>query len=152
LLQAIKNFATLSKTGEADRLVILTPQSRSFIMQYVCLVYFDPQKVFNQSEEGEAVLRDSASFLDELKASGQLVMNQALQFPDQAMTVKVRDGKMSATDGPFMETREMLGGLIILEARDLNEAVRIAGGIPLARLGSVEVRPVVDFSKARPQL
>jgi hypothetical protein len=66
--------------------------------------------------------------------------------------VQVRDGKMSANDGPFMETKEMLGGFIIIEARDLNEAVQIAAGIPLARLGFIEVRPVVDFSKPRPQL
>ena len=65
---------------------------------------------------------------------------------------KVRDGKMSATDGPFMETKEVLGGFIVIEARDLNEAARIAAGIPLAKLGAVEVRPVVDFSGPRPQL
>jgi hypothetical protein len=68
------------------------------------------------------------------------------------MTVQVRDGKMSATDGPFMETKEMLAGFLVVEARDLNEAVRIAAGIPLARVGSVEVRPFVDFSKPRPRL
>jgi hypothetical protein len=68
------------------------------------------------------------------------------------MTVRVRDGKMSTTDGPFMETKEMLGGFLLIEARDLNEAVRIASGIPLAKLGAVEVRPIVDFSKPRPKL
>jgi hypothetical protein len=121
-------------------------------MRYVCLVYFDPQKVFGQGAEPEAVLRDSGAYNDELRASGHMVMNEALQLPDQAMTVQVRDGKMSATDGPFMETKEMLGGFIVIEARDLNEAVRIAAGIPLAKLGSIEVRPVVDFSKPRPRL
>ncbi len=59
---------------------------------------------------------------------------------------------MSATDGPFMETREVLGGFLLIEARDLNEAVRLAAGIPLAKLGSVEVRPVVDYSQPRPKL
>ncbi len=121
-------------------------------MRYACLVYFDPQKVFNQSPEAEAVLRDSRPYDEELKASGHMVTAEALELPDQAMTVQVRDGKMSAVDGPFMETKEVLGGFIMIEARDLNEAVRIAGGIPLARLGSVEVRPVVDFSKPRPKL
>ena len=121
-------------------------------MRYACLVYFDPQKVFAQSPEAEAVLGDTGAYNNELTAKGHMVMDQALQLPDQAMTVQVRDGKMSATDGPFMETKEMLGGFIIIEARDLNEAVQIAAGIPLARLGFIEVRPVVDFSKPRPQL
>jgi hypothetical protein len=121
-------------------------------MRYVCLVYFDPQKVFNQSEEATAVLRASRPYDDELKQSGHMVVTEALELPDHAITVQVRDGKMSAVDGPFMETKEVLGGFIVIEARDLNEAVRIAAGIPLAKLGSVEVRPVVDFSKPRPQL
>jgi hypothetical protein len=68
------------------------------------------------------------------------------------MTLKVRDGKMSTTDGPVLETKEMLGGFVVVEARDLNEAVRVAAKIPLARVGSVEVRPFVDFSKPRPHL
>jgi hypothetical protein len=121
-------------------------------MRYACLIYFDPQKVFNQSAEGEAVLRDTGRFDAELKASGHFVDGHALQLPQSAMTVRVRDGKMSTTDGPFMETKEMLGGLIVIEARDLNDAVRIASGIPYATIGSVEVRPLVDFSKPRPVL
>ncbi|PFH12378.1 hypothetical protein BCF11_4859 [Collimonas sp. PA-H2] len=121
-------------------------------MRYACLVYFDPHKVFNQSAEAEAALRDSGAYNNELKASGHMVTDLALQLPDQAMTVQVRGGRMSATDGPFMETKEVLGGFIVIEARDLNEAVRIAAGIPLARLGSIEVRPVVDYSKPRPNL
>jgi hypothetical protein len=119
-------------------------------MRYACLVYFDPKKVFNQSEEAEAVLRAGEACINELRASGHLVTEGALDFPEQAMTVQVRDGKMSATDGPFMETKEMLAGFLVIEARDLNEAVRIGAGIPLAKLGFVEVRPFVDFSKPRP--
>ena len=121
-------------------------------MQYVCLIYFDPKKVFNQSPEANAVLGASGPHDAELKASGHLLMAQALTLPNEAVTVQVRDGKVSATDGPFMETKEMLGGFILIEARDLNQAVRIAAGIPLAKLGSIEVRPVVDFSKPRPKL
>jgi hypothetical protein len=121
-------------------------------MHYACLIYFDPQKVFNESPEGEAVLRDTGRFDSELKAGGHFVAGHALQLPQSAMTVRVRDGKVSTTDGPFMETKEMLGGLIVIEARDLNEAVRIASGIPYATIGSVEVRPLVDFSKPRPVL
>jgi hypothetical protein len=121
-------------------------------MRYACLIYFDPAQVFNQSPEGEAVLRDAGPHDAALQASGHMVAAHALQLPQSAMTVRVRDGKMSATDGPFMETREMLGGLIVIEARDLNDAVRIAAGIPFARVGSVEVRPLVDFSAPRPKL
>lgn len=121
-------------------------------MRYACLVYFEPQKVFGGGPEAEAVLGATGAYNKDLKASGHWAMDEALQLPDQAVTVRVRDGKMSATDGPFMETREVLGGFVLIEARDLNEAVRLAAGIPLARLGSVEVRPVVDFSKPRPKL
>jgi len=121
-------------------------------MQYACLLYFDPTVVFNGSPEGEAVLRDTGRFDTELKASGVKVAGHALQLPQSAMTVKVRDGAMSATDGPFMEAKEMLGGIIIIEARDLNDAARIAAGIPYARVGAVEIRPLVDYSKPRPKL
>ena len=121
-------------------------------MRYVCLIYFDPQKVFGQSAEANAVLAASGAYDNELKASGHMVMVQALKLPDQGMTVRVRDGKMSAVDGPFMETKEVLGGFVLIEARDLNEAVKIAAGIPLAKLGSIEVRPIVDFSQPRPKL
>ena len=121
-------------------------------MRYVCLVYFEPQKVFNQSPEAVAVLSEVGPQHAELEASGQLLMSQALSLPSEAMTVRVRDGKMSATDGPFMETKEVLGGFVMIEARDLNEAVAIAATNPFAKLGSIEVRPVVDYSKPRPEL
>ena len=121
-------------------------------MRYACRIYFDPQKVFNQSPEAEAVLRDSGPYNGELSASGHLVTEGALQLADQAVTLQVRDGKMSATDGPFMETKEILGGFLVIEARDLNEAMRVGAGIPLAKLGFVEVRPLVDYSKPRPKL
>ena len=121
-------------------------------MRYACLVYFDPQVVFNQTPESDKVLADGYAYLNQLKEGGQLVGNEALQLPKETVTVRVRDGKMSTTDGPFMETKEVLGGFMMIEARDLNEAVRLAGGIPLAKLGTVEVRPVIDFSKPRPKL
>ena len=73
-------------------------------------------------------------------------------LPEEAMTIRVRDGKMSTVDGPFMETKEVLGGFIVIEASDLNEAVQVMSAHPLAKIGSVEVRPVVDFSEPRPEL
>ena len=121
-------------------------------MQYVCLIYFDPTVVFNQSPESNAVLADVGPSNGELRASGHYVMGQALTLPAEAMTVQVRDGRMSATDGPFMETKEMLGGFNIIDARDMNEAVLLASRIPFAKLGHIEVRPVVDYSRPRPTL
>jgi hypothetical protein len=121
-------------------------------MQFVCLIYFDPKTVFAQSPEANAVLSEVGPHDDRLRASGHLVAAQALTLPNEAVSVRVRDGKTSATDGPFMETKEMLGGFLQIEARDRDEAVRIAAGIPFARLGCIEVRPVVDFSKPRPRL
>ncbi len=108
--------------------------------------------MFNQSPEANAVLAEVGPHNEALKASGHFVASQALTLPKDAITVRVRDGRMSATDGPFMETRELLGGFVQIEARDLNEAVRIAAEMPFARLGSIEVRPVVDYSKPRPLL
>ena len=121
-------------------------------MQYHCLVYFDPKEVFNGSPESEAMLAEVGPHAERLKASGRLLMFQPLNLPQEAITVQMRDGKVSTSDGPFMETREVLGGLMLIEASDLNEAVQIAAGIPHARLGHVEVRPVIDFSKPRPRL
>lgn len=119
-------------------------------MRYVCLIYFDPRKVFDQRPEAMAVLAETGPHDAGLEASGHMVMAQALGLPTEARVVQVRDGKISATDGPFIETKEMLGGFILIEARDMSEAVQIAAAIPFARLGFVEVRPVVDFSRPRP--
>ena len=121
-------------------------------MQYVCLIYNDPKSVFNDSPESNAVLAEVGPHNESLRASGHFVTSHALVLPRDAVTVRVREGRVSATDGPFMETKEMLGGLVVIEAADLNEAVRAAGTMPFARLGSIEVRPLIDFSKPRPKL
>ena len=121
-------------------------------MRYVCLIYFDPKKVFDDSPESNALLAEIGPYNRDIEASGHRVTGAALTLPEHAMTVQVRDGKMSATDGPFMETKEMLGGFIIIEARDLNEAVQVAARDPFARIGHIEVRPEVDYSQPRPIL
>jgi hypothetical protein len=121
-------------------------------MRYACLVYYDPKTLFGGSAEANAVLSECASYDVKLKETGHFVIGEALQLPESAMTVQVRQGKMSSVDGPFMETKEMLGGIILIEAPDLNEAARVAAGHPLARLGFIEVRPVVDFSEPPPQM
>jgi hypothetical protein len=121
-------------------------------MRYACLIYYDPKKLFDQSPESSAVLAECSGYDDKLKETGHFVAGEALELPESAMTARVRNGKMSTVDGPFIETKEMLGGFMVIEAADINEAVRIGGGHPLARLGSVEVRPVVDFSQPPPVL
>jgi len=120
-------------------------------MQYACLIYYDPKVLFGGGDEANGVLAECQSHDEVLIESGHYVTSAALVLPEEAMTVAVRDGAMSATDGPFMETKEMLGGIVVVEAADLNEAVRLAARLPQARIGHVEVRPLIDFSEPRPE-
>jgi hypothetical protein len=87
------------------------------------------------------------AFTDAIKKSGHYVAGEALQPVQTATTVRVRNGKSSATDGPFAETKEQLGGYYLIQARDLNDAIQVASRIPSARLGSVEVRPIMEFDQ-----
>jgi hypothetical protein len=121
-------------------------------MRYACLIYYDPRELFGGSPEANAALAECEGHDEVLKRTGNFVLGEALVMPQDAITVRIRDGRMSATDGPFMESKEMLGGIVVIEAADLNEAVRLASGHPIARIGAVEVRPVVDFSEPRPDL
>jgi hypothetical protein len=105
-------------------------------MKYLCLVYLDEQRLGELPDE-ECVAYDAA-----IRASGHCIASEALESVQTATTVRMRDGRVSMTDGPFAETKEQLAGFYMLEARDLNEAVRIAAGIPPARVGSIEVRPI----------
>ena len=119
-------------------------------MRYACLVYVDPITAFDGSPENNAILDEAGPASRELTARG--FINEALTLPAEAVTVRVRNGKMRRTDGPFMETKEVLAGFVIVEAPDMNAAVAIAATNPMAKLGAVEVRPLVDFSKPRPKL
>lgn len=121
-------------------------------MRYACLIYYDPKKLFGGSPEANEALSKCESYSSVLEERGQLVTGEALEMPEEAITVQVRDEKVSTTDGPFMETKEMLGGFILIEAADMNEAVQAISGHPLAKIGSIEIRPVVDFSQPRPEL
>jgi hypothetical protein len=123
---------------------------KEIAMRYVCLVYGEEAKLNKRSQnEIDRIIDEVDATNEELGASGNLVLAEALEQIAGATTVRVRNGKLSATDGPFAETTEQLGGFILIEARDLNEAIRIAGRIPGARLGSVEVRPVIDLARER---
>ena len=113
-------------------------------MRYACLVYFDQAGLFAHEAEVETCTREGQAFNDDLAARGRLVVSHALAPTAEAMLVRVRDGKASVMDGPFAETKEVLGGLVLIDARDLNEALQIAAEIPLAKKGTIEVRPVLD--------
>jgi hypothetical protein len=119
-------------------------------MRYVCLVYFEESALKNLDARAKQKLdRDSMDYDGDLQERGHLILAHALRPVDDAMTVRVRDERMSTTDGPFMETKEALGGFLLIEARDLNEAVRIASQVPLAKLGSIEVRPIMNVEVDR---
>jgi hypothetical protein len=115
-------------------------------MKYLCLIYDDEAMLGAMSPgEGDAFTGEYHAFTSAVQASGQYVAGEALQPVHTATTVRIRNGRLATTDGPFAETREQLGGFYLIEARDLNEALQVAARIPSARTGSVEVRPVVDF-------
>ena len=117
-------------------------------MKYICLIYDEEKKAAAMTKaEGDAFMGEYFAFTEGIKKSGQYVSGEALQPVQSATTVRVRDGKMSTTDGPFAETKEQLGGFYLITANDLDEALQVASKIPSARIGSVEVRPVVDFSQ-----
>ena len=109
-------------------------------MKYLCLVYLDEKRL----EE----VRDSEckAYGDELRKTGHSIAAEALQSVDTATTVRVRNGNVSVTDGPFAETKEQLAGFYLIDAKDLNEAIQLASKIPPARVGSIEVRPVRELS------
>lgn len=117
-------------------------------MKYLCLAYEEEQKLNDLSrDEWDALRGETLGYVDELRNSGHLLVTHALQSVRTATTVRVRGGKLSASDGPFAETKEQLGGFFLIEARDLNEAVHIASRWPSARLGSIEVRPIEEVLK-----
>jgi len=117
-------------------------------MQYMCLIYSEPNgRAATMSEEDmNAMFAAYGEFTEAIKASGHLVAGDALHPVETATTVRVRDGETLVTDGPFAETKEQLGGYYLIEAKDADEAIAIAGRIPGAKYGSIEVRPV--FSAA----
>jgi hypothetical protein len=118
-------------------------------MKYLCLIY-DDENAWAALPKGEsdAIMGEYFEFTNGIQQSGQYLAGEALQPTSTATTVRVRNGKVSTTDGPFAETKEQLGGFYLIEARDLNEAIQVAARIPSARIGSIEVRPVVDFGEA----
>ena len=116
-------------------------------MRYMCLVYVDEEKMVAFAKDPVAIgafEKEVVAYDQALKDKGVLVMASPLKRVREAVTIRVRGGRMSATDGPFAETKEQLGGFTLIDARDLNEAIALAERSPLARIGSIEVRPLGD--------
>jgi len=117
-------------------------------MRYLCLIYDEEKKIGAMPRgESDAFMGEYFTFTDGIKKSGHFVGGEALQPVHTATTVRVRNGKLSTTDGPFAETKEQLGGFYVINAKDRNDAVQVASKIPSARLGSVEVRPIMEYNQ-----
>ncbi len=112
-------------------------------MKYLCMIYQDEaQSARRPQDETDAMMAEYGAFMDDIAASGHMLGGAQLHPSTAATTVRVRDGALSTTDGPYAETKEQLGGYYLIEARDLNEAIQVAARIPHARMGAIEVRPL----------
>ncbi|MGH7865432.1 MAG: YciI family protein [Candidatus Binataceae bacterium] len=117
-------------------------------MKFLCVVYADGKKFDAMSDaERQTLDADSLAYDDELRRGGHFIVADALQPVRTAKTVRKRDGKVSVVDGPFAETKEQLGGFILINARNFDEAVQLASNVPMARVGSIEVRPIMELSR-----
>jgi len=115
-------------------------------MKYVCLCYEEEKLVKSMPKaDWNQVVKETYAGIEEMRKKGQLVASQALEFTDASTTVRVRNGRVTVTDGPFAETKEQLGGFFLIEARDLNDAIQIASRLSGAKLGCIEVRPVKEL-------
>ena len=112
-------------------------------MKYMLLVYGDEQA--SDEAEKEQCRKESAQLVHDIRSTGRYLAAAPLHYVSTATSVRVREGKRLVTDGPFAETREQLGGYFLVDAKDLDEAIDIAGRIPGARLGTVEIRPVMEI-------
>lgn len=117
-------------------------------MKYICLGYLDPKKWASLSEsERNAMIDECMAYDDILRRDGHFAGGEALQGPETAMTLRFENGKVTMTDGPYAETKEQLGGILILEARDLNEAIQLMSRHPGVRMGPFEIRPAGDLAE-----
>lgn len=112
-------------------------------MKYLCLVYANEQELHSSPDSPHD--SECHAYAQQVQGSGRMLAAEALQPVQTATTVRMRAGRLTITDGPFAETKEQLAGFYLVEARDLNEALQLAGHIPAARVGCVEVRPVRDL-------
>jgi hypothetical protein len=117
-------------------------------VRYLCLVYIEETKLDALSKrEYDALVRETLAYDDTLRRTGHYIVSDALQSVQTATTIRVRNGRTTATDGPFADTKEQLGGFILIDAKDLDDALRVAARIPPGRLGSIEVRPILELRR-----
>jgi len=117
-------------------------------MKYICLGYIQPGKFENMSEnERNAMLDECFTYDDDLRANGSFAAGEALQPANTAMTVYWKNGRVSVTDGPYAETKEQIGGILVLEARDLNHAIQLISQHPGVKYGPFEIRPAADLNE-----
>ena len=117
-------------------------------MKYICLGYMDPNTFASASKgEQDAMVDSCCTYDDQLRANGHFKGGEALQPPHTARTLRYTNGRVLVTDGPFAETKEHLGGFMILEARDLNHAVDLISKHPGAKFGPWEIRPAADLAE-----
>jgi hypothetical protein len=123
-------------------------QTNKKIMKYICLGYIEPNKFETMSEsERNAMLDECFAYDDVLRKNGHFVDGEALQGPQTATTLRWKNGRAAITDGPYAETKEQLGGILVLEARDLNHAIQLISKHPGVRLGPFEIRPAADLTE-----
>jgi len=116
-------------------------------MKYLCTVFFNEKKLTALSKhESDALTAESLAYNEVLQKKGQFIVAQALQPVRVASTVRIKKGKVSVIDGPFAETKEQIGGFILITAKNLKEAIDVASNIPIIRLGGVEVRPIQELT------
>ncbi|HUL42772.1 MAG TPA: YciI family protein [Bacteroidota bacterium] len=121
-------------------------------MKYLCLIYSDESQWRTMpKEEMGKMSADYFAFTEGIIRSGNFIAGNPLQPTNTATTVRVRNGKLSATDGPFAETKEQLGGYYLIDAKDLNHAIQIAAKIPGSLVGSIEVRPIQEMEMPQPK-
>ena len=116
-------------------------------MKYLCLVYIDENRhdALSRSEY-DALVAESLAYDEELRKSGRFIVAHALKPVKAAKTLRPQNGEICITDGPFAETKEQLGGFILIDAKDLNDAIQVASKIPPVRLGCIEVRPIQELN------
>lgn len=134
----------------ADDYLVSAAQKRDSeeAAKYLYMIYLDEAAMEAlPSDELEVVQTAAGAHVEELQAMGRLVSAEALEPVRSATTIRVRNGELSMTDGPFAETKEQLGGIVAIEAKDLNEAIQVASKDPAARYGSIEVRPLAWSSR-----
>ncbi|MGH7527693.1 MAG: YciI family protein [Gemmatimonadales bacterium] len=147
---AVATALPVSIPGSPERLSVTHYHSTHLdaggAMRYLCLIYDEEKKLGAMSKsESDSFMGEYFAFTDGIRKSGHYLGGEALQPVQTATTVRLRNGRVSTTDGPFAETKEQLGGYYLIDARDLNDAIQVASRIPSARLGSIEVRPIMEF-------